>query len=47
MTRGMAYPNNTTGWTPTCQCDAGDPIPPTILDPFCGSGTTLLVAERL
>ncbi len=37
----------TTGWEPTCQCNAGDPVPATILDPFCGSGTTLLVAERL
>lgn len=37
----------TTGWRPTCACDAGDPVPATVLDPFCGAGTTLLVAERL
>lgn len=39
--------NKTTGWQPICPCHAGDPIPCTILDPFVGSGTTLLVADRL
>jgi DNA modification methylase len=35
----------TLGWRPSCTCeDAGDPIPATVLDPFVGSGTTLLVA---
>jgi len=38
---------STTGWRPTCTCDAGDPIPATVLDPFVGSGTTLLVARQL
>lgn len=37
----------TTGWRPTCDCDAGDPIPATVLDPFVGSGTTLRAAIRL
>lgn len=37
----------TTGWQPTCTCNAGEPIPATILDPFAGSGTTLRVALRL
>jgi hypothetical protein len=37
----------TLGWCPTCGCDAGDPIPATCLDPFAGSFTTSLVAERL
>lgn len=37
----------TTGWQPTCTCNAGGPIPATILDPFAGSGTTLRVALRL
>lgn len=37
----------TTGWQPTCTCNADDPIPATILDPFAGSGTTLRVALRL
>ncbi len=34
------------GWQPTCQCNAGEPIPQTVLDPFCGSGTTGVVACR-
>jgi DNA modification methylase len=37
----------TIGWRPTCSCDAGDPIPGTVLDPFLGAGTTALVADRL
>ena len=37
----------TIGWRPTCSCDAGDPVPSTILDCFLGSGTTALVADRL
>jgi hypothetical protein len=46
---GGYYPETplTTGWTPSCSCDAGDPVPQTVLDPFLGSGTTCLVAERL
>lgn len=36
----------TTGWRPTCAHDAA-PVPATVLDPFCGSGTTLLVARQL
>ena len=35
----------TTGWQPTCAHDA-DVVPATILDPFCGSGTTGVVALR-
>lgn len=35
----------TIGWT---KCDCGEGFKPgTVLDPFCGSGTTLLVAGRL
>lgn len=37
----------TTGWTPTCICNAGDPVPATVLDPFAGTATTLDVAIRL
>ena len=37
---------HTTGWQPTCACDA-DVIPATVLDPFIGSGTTCVVAQKL
>jgi hypothetical protein len=37
----------TIGWHPTCSCDAGDPVPATVLDPFLGAGTTALVADQL
>ena len=42
--------HRTLGWRPGCECKPDDPgsvytsIPCTVLDPFCGSGTTLLVA---
>lgn len=40
------------GWRPTCSCDGVDggeldPIPCTVLDPFCGSGRAGVVATRL
>lgn len=38
--------SKTTGWQPTCAHNA-TPIPATVLDPFAGSGTTLLVARKL
>jgi hypothetical protein len=41
----------TTGWAPNCRCFYGpgfaDPVPALVLDPFCGSGTTLLAARAL
>lgn len=37
----------TEGWQPTCDCECAEIKPCTVLDPFAGSGTTLLVAERL
>jgi len=37
----------TTGWEPTCTCDAGEPVPAVVLDCFAGSCTTLMVAQRL
>ena len=37
----------TIGWQPTCDCNAGDPVPCTVLDPFAGSGTTGAVALKL
>ena len=36
----------TTGWAAQCDCDAGDPVPQAVLDPFSGSGTTGIVAAR-
>jgi len=29
----------TIGWRPTCKCNAGDPIPCLVLDPFAGTAT--------
>ena len=46
-TLGMVQATTTTGWRPTCECDAGEPVPATVLDPFFGAGTTGLVADRL
>ena len=43
---GPSVATTTTGWSPSCQCNA-DVVPCTVLDPFCGAGTTLLVADRL
>jgi DNA modification methylase len=36
-----------TTWGPTCSCPGAEPIPCVVLDPFAGSGTTLMVAQRL
>ena len=44
-TLGLVRDTQTTGWQPTCGHDA-EPIPATVLDPFCGSGTTGVVALR-
>jgi DNA modification methylase len=46
---GKNFPDvtrTTTGWRPTCGCDAGKK-PALVLDPFMGSGTVARVAERL
>jgi DNA modification methylase len=46
---GTAYnepvSTRTTGWRPTCDCDAGV-VPCVVLDPFGGSGTTGMVAAK-
>jgi DNA modification methylase len=34
------------GWRPGCQCNTGEPVPCTILDPFHGAGTTAVVALK-
>ena len=46
-TRGMPDPQaRTVGWNTSCGCNAGAPIPDVVLDPFAGSGTTLVVAKE-
>jgi len=50
--KGGFYPTSVDrGWSPSCGCehDGGGwvPIPATVLDPFAGSGTTGMVAQRL
>lgn len=47
MQAGERFVSVPTGWQPSCACDAGDPVPCTVMDPFSGSGTTGLVADRL
>jgi site-specific DNA-methyltransferase (adenine-specific) len=42
----MGY-SQTLGWRPSCICNAGEPIPATVLDPFFGAGTTGMVAKQL
>ena len=36
----------TTGWQPTCKCENNGMARSKVLDPFAGSGTTLMVAEE-
>jgi hypothetical protein len=37
----------TLGFKPSCKCGYLDPMPCTVLDPFLGSGTTGLVAQKM
>lgn len=37
----------TTGWAPGCRCGRPDTVPCLVLDPFAGTGTAMLVAQRL
>jgi DNA modification methylase len=43
---GLATPKIEMGWQPMCE-HATEAVPSVVLDPFCGSGTTGLVALRL
>lgn len=45
--RGSWPEAKTIGWRSTCDCNAGDPVPATVLDPFGGSGTTAIAAKLL
>ena len=45
--RRMLRNTTTTGWSPTCQCKPQTSVPSTVLDPFGGSGTVALVAQRM
>ena len=39
--------HKTIGWRDACRCTITDPIPAVVLDPFAGSGTVGMVANRL
>jgi DNA modification methylase len=41
------HPPQTLGWRADCKCEAGEPVPCTVLDVFGGSGTTVMVATKL
>jgi DNA modification methylase len=43
---GGRFESRTVGWEPACLCFRAC-VPATVLDPFSGSGTTLLVARKL
>lgn len=43
---GDRYLKMTSGWRATCDCVGTEIVPCTVLDPFCGSGTTGIVALR-
>jgi DNA modification methylase len=40
-------PSKTIGWRPSCTCPPAEPRPGRVLDPFAGSGRTLIAAGRL
>lgn len=44
---GYARNDKTLRWAPTCACEGASIVPATVLDPFLGSGTTAVVADRL
>jgi hypothetical protein len=46
-TRDAIPDSETIGWEPTCGCGTSEVRPCIVLDPFAGSGTTLMVAKQL
>jgi len=45
--KGPVVSTTTTGWEPTCSCGLPDTVGAIVLDPFMGSGTTMLVAREM
>lgn len=43
---GRPAPRVIVGWEPSCTCDAGEPVPAIVLDPFSGAATTGVAALR-
>lgn len=43
----MSEITKTLGWRKTCQCQTDEKVGALVLDPFCGTGTTLAMAKRL
>jgi len=46
-TMESAAETRTVGWRPTCRHPDASTVPPVVLDVFCGSGSTLIAAQRL
>lgn len=44
---GAPWVRITDGWEPSCTCKTQEITPCLVLDPFSGSGTTLMMAARL
>ncbi len=47
LVTGAWHEHITTGWAPSCRCDAPRPVPCVVLDPFAGTGTVGAVTRRL
>lgn len=45
--RAVSADYRTVGWESTCTCLEPEPVPAVVLDPFAGSGTVGVVAEKL
>ncbi len=43
--RGWEVTRKTIGWVPSCDCSDHDPIPCRVLDPFVGTGTTIIASR--